>query len=63
MMKNYKQVWILHVCDSEGQEIVSGVYDDKGAAERVAEHEKKQAPWQNYRLVESTLWEWGTIPQ
>jgi len=58
MMKDRKQVWILNVCDSEGQEIVSGVYDDKGVAERVAAHEKKQTPWQNYRIVESTLWMW-----
>ena len=58
MMKDYKQVWILHVCDSGGQEIVSGVYDDKGAAERVAEHERSQNRDYGYRVVESTLWEW-----
>jgi hypothetical protein len=62
MMKNYKQVWVLNMYDPETNiSMVSGVYDNEQAAERVAEHERQQNRDYGYRVVPSTLWEWSGV--
>jgi len=59
MMKDSKQVWVLSMYDYETRTSrVSGVYDNKEAAQRVAAHERKQDPYCDYRVEESTLWMW-----
>lgn len=60
MMKNSKQVWVLSLYDPQTNiSMVSGVYDNQAAAERVADHERKQHRDYGYRVVASTLWEWN----
>jgi hypothetical protein len=59
MMKDRKQVWVMSLLDPETNiSVVSGVYDNKEVATRVAAHERKQDPYCEYRVVESTLWMW-----